>query len=589
MHLTNKDIAHIFRSIAAAYLLTGVNRFRTIAYQKAADTVEQMTREVYDFWENGKLNEIEGIGPTISQHLDEHFKDPAHSYLTKQLQLVPSTVYELMKAPGIGPKKAFKLVSHFKLLDPSTVVREVKKLAEDDRISGLESFGRKSQDDIIESLEIFERRNGQNDRMSLPTAYAMSEQILQYLKKNPHVQHIDTLGSLRRMVATIGDIDIAVVADKKDAANIIEYFINYPQVLTIEGKGPEKASIITKGGWRVDLRVIEMRQYGSMLQYFTGSKAHNIKLREFALKKGYSLNEFGIKQVKDKNSISAFAAEEKFYAFLGLQWVPPEIREGTDEIKLAAVKRLPDLIRLEDVKGEFHVHSSFNIEPSHDLGADTFGKMISLAKTLQYEYLGFSEHNPSQSGHSSAQIINLIKKKQSEIKKTALKNSFTCFNSLEVDISPDGSLAIPDEAIRYLDMMIVSIHSSFRMKKDEMTKRILKGLSYPKVKILGHPTGRLLSKREEIDADWDAIFAFAKEKNIALEINSWPERLDLPDMMAKTAIKNGNKLILGTDAHAAYQMNNMFYGVAVARRAWAMKSDIINTKSSEEIKKWIGA
>jgi len=473
------------------------------------------------------------------------------------------------------------------IIHVSTVFKDVKKAAKKNKIAQLEGFGEKSQEDIVKAIDIYLNRQQKEERMLLPIAYSLSQKIIEYMKKNTYVGKIEVLGSLRRMVATIGDIDLAVVGKPYHSKDIIEHFISYPDTISVEGKGNTKATIILSGGKHADLRVIDKERFGSMLQYFTGSKAHNIKMREYALKNDYSLSEYGIKEKKKskRERIHSFQSEEAFYTFLGLQWIPPEIREGTDEVERAQKGTIPRLVEPKDIKGDFHIHSSFNIEPSHDRGSDDFRKLTKKAEDLKYSYIAFSEHNPSQSNHKEQDIINLIKKKQEAIKQ--LKTSVTCFNSLEVDILPDGSLALPDAALKYLDFIIISIHSVFRMNKNDMTKRILKALSCPKVKVLGHPTGRLLSKREEIEADWTMIFTESKKRNIALAIDAWPDRLDLPDSMVRLAVDKGNLLAIDSDAHAVDQMENMLYGVSVARRGWAKKHDIINTNSLKNIQKWL--
>ncbi len=593
MTYTNKDIVHLLKSAAAALILTDANRFRVIAYQKAADAVEGSSQEVYEMWKLGKLGDIEGIGPSLQQHLQEYFTEPNGSYLEKQLSKVPATVYELMKAPGVGPKKAYKIVTQFNLGNVNTIVSDIKKLARLNKIAEMDGFGEKSQKDIVDALEIHENRKDQEERMSLPVAFTLAEQVKKYLLLNSHVQEVDTLGSLRRMNATIGDVDVVAVADKKYAEEIIEHFVAYPEKVSIEARGDEKASVINAAGRRIDLRVVEKERYGSMLQYFTGSKAHNIRLREYALRKGFSLNEFGIKKGREKAGQGratdfSFSSEKDFYNFLGLEWIPPELREGTDEIALAAQKKLPDLVELSDIKGEFHIHSNFDVEESHDPGTDSIAHMVDKAKDLGYSYVAFSEHNPSVSNHTVDEIVKLIRSKHEAIAAFNRKHTdFHCINSLEVDILPDGALALPEEAFEYVDMVIVSVHSSFKQPLEQMTQRILKGLSHSKVKVFAHPTARMLGKREGIQADWDTIFEYCAKRKIALEINAAPSRLDLPELLIRTALKKGNKFVIDTDAHSIDGMNFMHYGVSVARRGWCEKSDIINTQPFSEIKKWL--
>jgi DNA polymerase (family 10) len=591
MHISNKDLAHLLRSVAAAYILTGANRFRIIAYEKAADAIEHLNQEVFDIWENKGvegLGDIEGMGPTISQHLNEYFTKAEGSYLEKQLASIPAPVYELMRAPGIGPKKAFRIAKEFNLTDKNTVFDDVKKLAAEHKIAVMEGFGEKSEADIVKAIDTHLGRQNQEERMALPEGFSLAQDVIEYMQEVKEVEHIEALGSMRRMVSTIGDIDLAVIAKEHTYEKILAHFVSYPQMNTVEAHGANKAAIITKNGKRIDLRIVDRERYGAMLQYFTGSKAHNIKLREFALKKGLSLNEFGIKHVKT-GEVTSFEKEEDFYAYLKLPYIVPELREGTDEVRRAADKKLPDLVELKDIKGEFHIHSSFPIEPSHDLGAHSFEEMIEEAKALNYEYLGFSEHNPSVSKHTDEEIITLVKKKQEALQDLQKKHKdILLFNSLEVDILPDGKLAIPEAAAEYLDLAVVSIHSAFTQNRATMTKRILRAFSFPKVKIFGHPTARLINKREEIDADWDAIFKEAAKRNIALEVNAYPNRLDLPDAMVRQAISYGCKIVIDTDSHNKDDMPLIFFGVSVARRGWAEKKDVINALNKSYIASWLG-
>lgn len=584
MQPSNKDIVFVLKAVAAAYLLTGENRFKIIAYQKAADAIEPLTQELYDIWQNDQLDMIQGLGPSIRQHLDEYFRQQSGSYLEKQMKRLPASVYELMKAPGIGPKKAFRIVKEFKLNNPETIFEDVKKVAQEGKIAKLEGFGEKSQADIVKAIGLYEERGHDEERMTLPVAMKLAEDVTDYLLQNSKICRVEPMGSLRRHAPTIGDVDLLAVCAEEDAKEVVSYFVQYPHAISNEGEGESKGSIMASGGRRVDLRVVPEEQYGSMIQYFTGNKAHNIKLREVGLKKGYSLNEFGIKNVKT-GEVQSFDTEEAFYNFVGLQWVPPELREGGDEIKRAQAKKLPNLIQEEDIRGEFHVHSDFDITTSHDIGADSIDIMAKKAQERGYEYLALSEHNPAFSKLSEDAITKIIESKKEAVSKVS--SPVHLFNSLEIDIQPDGTLALPDSAFKHLDMCVVSIHSSFRMSKADMTKRILKALTYPKVKILGHPTGRLLGKREEIEADWDQIFNFAKKKDIALEINSATERLDLPENLIRRALQKGNKLVISTDAHAASHMDGIHYGLFTARRGWAQKSDIMNTRPLAEIKKWI--
>ncbi len=603
---SNKSISQLLRNIAAAQLLKGHNRFRIIAYQKAADAIESLSRELFDIWQEGKIQRVPGIGPGIGRGLSEYFEHGESEHFDSITEGIPPSVFLLMTVPGIGPKKAFKLVIHFKLMNEKTVVAELKEIAKAGRIAELPGFGEKSERDILSSLTVFERHDRQEERMILPSAIKIAEDITTYMKQHPLVNHVDVLGSLRRKVSTIGDIDIAICIEKGSDPServgpfrdIIDHFLAYPGKRSVEAAGDQKASILAAGNVRIDLRVQPIATYGSMLQYFTGSKAHNIKLREHALRKGYSLSEHGMKSldpsVSPQDDIVKFSNEEDLYSFLDLQTPAPEIREGTTEIELAKKKKLPSLIKLADIRGDFHMHSDYDLQPSHDRGANTYQEMMKKGQELGYAYIGFSEHNPKQKGLSNEDVIAIMKKRKeyidtifTPIASNATSEHLPYFIGLEVDILPSGDIALPMGAIDYVDYLIVSLHSSFGMNMTTMTNRVLKALSQPKVKIFGHPTGRLLGKRDGVDLDWDKIFSYVIEHNQALEINAGPPRLDLPDILVKEGKEHGATFIVNTDAHAIEHMDWMQHGVSVARRGWLKKKDVVNTWSLEKVREWM--
>lgn len=598
---TNKAVADILRSVAAVYLLKNKNRFRIIAYENAADTVERMSREIRDIWKEGKLDDVPGIGPSISSHLDEYFKKGHSRHFDSVLKGIPESVFVLMRLPLLGPKRAYKLVHSLKLTNSKTAIEDLKKACLSGQVDEIPNFGEKSQQAILLSINLYERNTKKVERMPFPYAFDLAKDVIKYLERTQGVKRVDAMGSLRRMMTTIGDIDISAVADDKETNRIIEHFTRFPRTIKVDNAGRKKASIIVSPDIRIDLRIQDEKTYGAMLQYFTGSKSHNVKLREYALKKGLSLSEYGIKPLKrvhspalgvrsynPKTKMFEFSDEESFYGFLGLQYIPPEIREGTNEIELALKQKIPHLVELKDIKGDLHIHSSYDLKPSHDRGINTYEEMIEEAVKLKYEYIGFSEHNPNSSNNRE-QIIEIMKKRKDYLESLLQKQRLVSkiIIGLEVDILPDGNIALPEEAINYVDYLIVSVHSVFRQNSEKMTARVLKALSFPKVKILGHPTGRLIGRREGIEAEWEKIFDFAKKKSIAFEINSGADRLDLPDTLVRIAVENGNKFVIGTDAHAIEGMGSMFYGVSVARRGWATKSDIINIGSYEEVRKWI--
>lgn len=587
--MSNREVAKLFKDVAAAYAIKNEEKFRfqILAYQKASDAVYNLTSELQDFYKENKLESVPGIGKTITSHLIELFKYGKVKHFEWVLKGIPASVFVLIDIPSFGPKKAHKLVREFKLINPNTVINDLMEIAQAGKIAKLEGFGEKSQDDILRSLSEYKQGKGKTTRMVLPYAHEVAGKIVAYLKGFKYVNEAIALGSLRRMVATVGDIDIAVATNHPKEA--IERFTSYPHKERLMEKGETTASILISGGVQVDLMTQPPESFGSLLQHFTGSKSHNVHLREYALKKGLSLSEYGIKNLTKKNQpLAKYDNEEKFYNALGLDWIPPEIRENTGEIELSALHKLPKLVEIKNIKGDLHTHSNFPIEPSHDLGHDPIEDITTTATKLGYEYIGLSEHNPSISKHTVNDIYALIKKRNEYIEQIKSKTkNIHILKLLEVDILVNGDLAIDDKCLNLLDGAIVSIHSSFNMNREDMTKRIIQGLSRPKAKILAHPTGRMIGVRQGYELDFQKIFEFCKKHNKALEINAWPNRLDLTDAIIRQAVGNKVKLVINTDSHASSQMILMKYGVAMARRGWATKDDIINTLSYNEFAKWL--
>lgn len=583
---TNGQIAKILRSIAGAYTIKNEvkYRFQILAYQKAADAIESSSKEVRDLLKENQIDKLPGIGESIKKHLTELFEKGEVKHFNDILENVSPAVFPLLDIPSFGPKKAFKLISAFGLKDPKTVIDKIYDLAIKNKISSLDSFGEKSQSDIITAIEEYRLGKTKSARMVLPFAQDVANDILEYLRENKDVVEAYPLGSLRRKKSTIGDVDIAVTS--KNPQKVLTHFVNCPYKDRIIEKGEVTASIVLSGNKQIDLMVLSPDQIGSLLQHFTGSKEHNVKLREYALKKGYSLSEKGIKL--KSGTLKKFDDEKKFYEFLDLKWIPPELRENNGEIEASLQNKLPKLVEERDIKGDFHIHSDYPLDSSHDYGKDNMQTMIDKAISLKYEYIGFSEHNPSVGRHSELEVYKLLAERNKKIEQLRKSNkNIRIINLLEVDILTSGKLALSDRCMGLLDMAIVSIHSSFRTSKESITKRILSGLSHPKAKILAHPTGRLINQRSGYEAFWEEIFEFVKKHNKALEINAWPTRLDLRDDLVFQARKMGCKFVINTDSHAVTHMDNMKYGVSVAKRGWCEKIDILNTLSCTDLEKWI--
>ncbi|KKQ25571.1 MAG: PHP domain protein [Candidatus Woesebacteria bacterium GW2011_GWA1_37_8] len=604
--INNLEIADLLRSVASAYEIKDKdkNKFRIIAYERAADAIEHLSSEAKDLYDDNKLDEIPGVGKSISENLSEIFLNGKSKHFKDVFRGIDSSVYELIKLPGIGPKTADKLSKAFKI-DKKDPIKSLLRYAKKGEISKLSDFGVESEKEIINAINDFK---GTSTRHLLNYAIEISDQIVDWMKREAVCETVEVLGSLRRKASTVGDIDIAVAT--KDKKKSIMHFTDYPNKSRIVEKGETSASILLPSGVQVDLITQNPSSFGALLQHFTGSKHHNIKLREFALKKGLSLSEKGIKTLKksvpnfrlenknynSKLKIYEYKTERDFYNALGMDWIPPEIREDNGEIEASQrsaqgkLPGLPKLVNIGDVKADLQIHSDFNVETSHDLGLSSIEEIIAKANDLGYEYIALTEHNPSQKGHSDNDIIEILKKKKyivEQINNTLTNNQRVkhVFNSLEIDIVPDGRLPVPDKCLELLDFALVSIHSSFRLKKAEMTKRVMSALENPRVRIFAHPTGRKLNEREGVELDWDKIFDFALKYNKWIEINADPMRLDLPDYLVKDAVKYGVKLTLGTDAHHIDHMDNMIYGIYTARRGWAEKNNIVNTLTFDEFKK----
>jgi DNA polymerase (family 10) len=563
--LSNLQIAELLRDVAAAYKLKdeAKNKFKIVAYERAADAVEHATSELKDLWDDKELTKVPGIGPSIAEHLDELFRTGHSKHFDELMKDIPKDAFKLMELPGIGIKTAMKMIK------------------EGDR------------NEIESKLKEVEEKEKKGSRHLLPYAAMTAGLIIEWMKRDKNVLQIDPLGSLRRQAATIGDIDISV--GTIEPAEVLEHFTKYPDTQKIIEKGTISSSIVVPGGIQVDLMVQPPESYGSLLQHFTGSKHHNIALREFALKKGLSLSEKGIKDLGTKEGkTKTFKTEKEFYNFLGLDYIPPEMREDTGEIEVAKAHKVPDLLEIKDIKCDLQIHSSFDIETSHDIGASSMEEIVKKAGEIGYTHLAFTEHNPSQSGHTDKQIVEILKKKREKVdqlnyslqkdKKLSVQK---VFNSLEIDILPNGNLPVPTVGLETLDFALVSIHSSFALDRATMTKRVLTALAYPKVKIFAHPTARKLNEREGVELNWPEIFEFCIKNKKYLEINADPARLDLPDTLVHEGLKAGVKFSMGTDSHHKDGLNNMIFGVSVARRGWCTPRDIINTFSLKEFEEVI--
>lgn len=553
--MTNKDVADLLRSVSAAFGLKGYNRFQIIAYDNAAEGIDHATSDAMDVWKQGgieALQQIPGIGPNISQHLDELFKTGRVKHFDEILKDYPEEMFELLKIPGVGPKTALKLselgVGGIKDLRYKLDEKKLDKEISEKQIEKLE-----------EGIKEFYKRS---DRFLLPFANEVADQVVSYLSKSTFVSKADPLGSLRRRVSTVGDIDIALASD--DIKKVVEHIEKMPFLRKITEQGDNSLTLILKNGVRVDVMVQPLSCYGALLQHFTGSKHHNIKLRSLAKDKGYSLSEYGVKKISS-GKIIEIKDEDQLYKTLGMQTPPPEVREDIGEIEAAIKHEIPDLIETDDLQGDLHTHTLWSD------GHDTVSEMANAGRERGYKYMAITDHSyPSMD----------YKKRSKQIEQyNDSVRGYRVINGLEVNIAADSSLQISDKELEQHEFILASIHTSFRQDRDTITKRLVEALQHPCVNGIAHPTGRLLLTRSGYEADWEKVFEACLKYDKFLEINSSPERLDLPDSLARQAGQSGVKLVISTDAHDKDNLGLIRYGVSVARRAWLTKANILNTLS----------
>lgn len=578
--LSNKEIVTQLKEVLAAMEINNENRFAIRAYQNAIAAIDNLTISVYDLWENDRLSEISGVGSSLSQHITELLeKGKVKEWEIKKKDL-PEGMFPLLVLRGVGAKTAFKLAEHFNIDDRSKALETIKKAAKNHEIQELSGFGEKSEKDILDSIEDEKNSKQEKPRMLLVHAEEIAERVVAYLKELPEVEDAVPLGSLRRRSSTVGDLDIAVSSEEPE--KVIDHFVKFPEIKDIESQGDRMSTVILGTGAQVDVLVSDPDAFGSMLQHFTGSKQHNIKLRQFALDQKKSLSQYGIKDKADKDKLHKFSSEERFYGYLGLKWIPPELREGKEEIELAARDKLPDLIELKDIKGDLHTHTVASD------GEDSLEAMVNAAIEKGYSYMGITDHAPSVTNRGKYEVLGIMEKTRYAIdqlnEKLASEDiNFKVLYGYEVNILKDKTLGMPDELLEKLDYAIGAIHTSFDLSREENTERVISAMENPYIKILAHPTGRQINQRDPMDIDWTNVFEVIKKNNKILEIDAQPLRLDLPDHLVEEAIKMGINVSIDTDAHAIDQLDFMKYGIDVARKGWCTKDNVINTLPLEKL------
>lgn len=566
--MKNLEIARIFYEIADILEMQGVE-FKPRAYRKAAKSIETLTQDVEEYYKKGKLEDIPCVGENIANKIEEILKTGRLKYYEKLKKQVPKHLTELMQIPGMGAKRANVLHEKLKI----SSIKQLEKAAKKHKIAGLFGFGEKSEEDILKGIELIKAGK---ERMLLGMALPIAKDIESRLKKLKEVKKVELAGSLRRRKETVGDLDILVISKKP--AKVMDFFTSMKDVKRILAKGPTKSSVLLKSGLQIDLRVVPEKSFGAALQYFIGNKYHNIKLRQIAIKKGYKLSEYGLFNKKTSKLVEG-RNEKNIYKKLGMKWMEPELRENKGEIQAAIKGKLPKLVPYGSIKGDLHVHSKYSD------GNNTIQEIALEAKKLGYEYIGIADHSKSQIIAHGMDEERLLKQIQEIQKVNKRIKGIRVISGIEVDIKADGDLDYPDKLMKRFEIVTAAIHSGFKSSEKKMTKRITRAMENKHIDILDHPTGRLINKRLAYDVNLKEIFRIAKQRNIFLEINAHPARLDLNDVNVKAAIDSGCKLAIGTDAHSLNNLKFMELGVATARRGWAEKKHILNTKSLKELSK----
>jgi len=570
--MKNKEIAQIFLEIASLLSLKNENPFRIRAYEKAAQVIESLPQPIEEICKEGKLQTLPGIGSGMVEKINEYLSTGSLKYLEDLRKEIPAGLLEIMSIPGMGPKRA-KLV-YDKLGIAS--IADLEKAAKEGKLRNLEGFGEKTEQNILRGIQLKSQVKG---RVLLFEGLRLANSIVEELKKLNEVVQMSPAGSIRRKKETIGDIDILVTVKKGKEQKVMDKFVHLPIVKEVLASGITKSSIISEEGIQVDLRVVDPEQYGAALQYFTGSKEHNIALRELANKKMLTISEYGVFKVGEKDKPIAGKTEEEIYKVLGLDYIPPELRENRGEIEAAAEHRLPKLIKEEDVIGDIHIHSKYSD------GANGIMEIVEKARQMGLSWIIVCDHSQSLKVAGGVSIKDLYKKIEeiNKIKTTVRDVKVLC--GMEVDILSDGKLDYPDEVLKELDFVIVAVHTGFKQSEEQMTNRIMRAMENKYVHAVSHPSGRLIGKRDPYAVNIDKILKKAAETGVWLEINAFPERLDLNDIYSKKAKEMGILLAIGTDAHNLAQMEYLYQGVYVARRAWLEKKDVVNTYPYEELLK----
>jgi DNA polymerase (family 10) len=573
--MRNRDIAQIFENIADLLEIKGESIHRVLAYRNAGQVIREISRDLSAIYAEGKLTEINGIGSTLAEKIEELLTTGKLEFYERLTAEIPVSLLDVLRVNGVGPKKAKLFWKELNI----TTLPALEAAARAGQLRNLSGMGAKSEQKIIEGIDALARRT---DRIPLGLALPVAQAILEDLLTLPEALKGDLAGSVRRFRPTIGDIDILIAAEK--AEPIMERFVKREDVARVLGHGLSKSSVELLQGQQVDVKILPPERYGTGLAYFTGSQAHNIRMRELALKQGLSLNEHAFTYTDGREGEILCATEEEVFAVLGLPWIPPELREDRGEIEAALAGELPHLIRQSDIQADLHMHTTWSD------GELSVLDMARIAQSRGLSYIVITDHSRSL-GIANGLSIERLWEQREEIRAAnqIMGSGFRIFHGTEMEIKSDGTLDFPDEVLAELDVVIASLHTGLRQPREQVTQRMLAAIRNPHVDIIAHPSGQMIPTREPADLDMDAVFAAAREHDIALEINSNPSRLDLEASAARRAAELGIKITINTDSHSGADFENLMYGIGTARRAWLPKEAVINTWSVDQFTEWIRA
>jgi DNA polymerase (family 10) len=570
--MENREIGRLLSETADLMEIAAEDPFRIRSYRNCASAIESLPERIEDIAKEGKLTGIPGIGKGLASAIDEILKRGSFERRDLLLTKYPPTALELLKIQGLGPKTIALLWEHYRV----STIDDLERICQEQKLRLLPRLGAKLEEKVLRSIAQYRRSSG---RFLLSFADELASELVTYLEATPGVDKVTPAGSLRRGKETVGDLDLLVTGPAPEAA--LDRFVAYPRVGEVLGKGPNKASAkVGLQSIQVDVRALAADSYGAALMYFTGSKEHNIALRGRCLKMGYTLNEYGLLRLEGEAKVAG-ETEESVYEKLGLAWIPPELRENQGEIDAAAEGRLPRLIELSDIRGDLHMHTT------ETDGRASLEEMAAAARELGYQYIAVTDHSQAlamANGLDEARVVAFARRLR-EMDQSGL--GIRVFSGIECDIRRDGAMDLANDALAELDFVIGSVHSYMNQDSAEMTDRLLRALECPYIRALGHPTGRLLLVRDPFPFDFERVAAEAARRNVAMEINASPERLDLHDTLLRQAKARGVRFVISTDAHHPKHLRNMRYGVTMARRGWLEASDVINTLPLEKFQQLI--